>query len=70
MLKWFGGMGVDRKGEIFQSQCQSTVWKYVIAQTMHNQACLDGLGEWGQTGRAKYFKVSVRAQYGNTLLPK
>lgn len=34
MLICFQGAGANRKREIFQSQCQSTVWKYFVARMM------------------------------------
>lgn len=30
-------VGANRKGEIFQSQCQSTVWKYFVAWMMQGE---------------------------------
>lgn len=33
----FRRVGANRKGKIFQNQCQSTVWKYFVAQTMQGK---------------------------------
>lgn len=33
----FSEGGANRKGDIFQSQCQSTVWKYFVAQMMRGE---------------------------------
>jgi hypothetical protein len=33
----FSGVGANRKGEIFQSQCKSTLWKYFATQTTQKE---------------------------------
>lgn len=38
-----------------------------LSSGLFNLTCLYVFRRWGQTGRKKYFKANVRAQFGNIL---